>query len=306
MTLSRNPTRTRTIEANWTRQINKRWAAFKRNAVSTLKEMNKEDGQIINKGAVFNLSASQQRTYMAFLQREIDRLLLGTRQAPNWQAIYQAQAYQKGLDNTRQNLISQGASLVLTEAERLQSLNLTPFTATSSLGTGITSSAPIHQDALEFLFNRSYDSLKGWTDDMSKQTRQILFDGVAQGKGIDEVVREMTARINVSKTRARVIARTETIQAYQRSNTNETARASEEIGEEILLRWLTARDSRVRHLHATWHGTLTTPKDNLKRINVSPWNCRCAQTPVIPEANTKKKQKKFDKERKQLLTLERR
>ena len=141
---------------------------------------------------------------------------------------------------------------------------------------------------------------------MATETRQILFDGIAQGKGIDDVVRDMVARIDVSRSRARVIARTETIQAFQLSSTNETARAAEEIGEEILLRWLTARDGRVRHLHAGWHGTLVTPKDNLARINVSPWNCRCAQAPVIPEANTRAKQKKFDKERKQLLSIERR
>jgi SPP1 gp7 family putative phage head morphogenesis protein len=141
---------------------------------------------------------------------------------------------------------------------------------------------------------------------MARETRQILFEGVQQGKGIDDVVRDMRARIDVSKSRARVIARTETIQAYQRSGTNEAERASVELGEEVLMRWLTVRDIRVRHLHATWHGTLATPKENRARINVSPWNCRCAQAPVIPEANTEKKRKKFKKEREALLLIERR
>lgn len=308
MAISSNPTRTRVIESNWERDINRRWAVFKRNTVAELRRVNKlanPEDIVVNKGATFTISAGQQRTFMAFLQSEIDRLLLGTDEPPNWQAQYQAQAYQRGLDSTRASLISQGADIVPTELERLAGIDLTPFTATSSLGT-ITSSAPIHQDALEFLFSRSYEKLNGWTDAMASETRQILFDGVAQGKGIDDVVREMVDRQNVSRTRARVIARTETIQAYQRSSTNEAARAAEEIGEEVLLRWLTVRDSRVRHLHATWHGTLTTPANNRKRINVSPWQCRCGTAPVIPEANTPAKQKKFKKEREQLLTLERR
>jgi len=185
---------------------------------------------VVNKGAVFSLSASQQRTFMTFLQAEIDRLLLVTQTPPNWQSQYQAQAYQRGLDGTRAGLISQGADIVPTVLQRLAAIDLTPFTATSALGT-ITSSAPIHQDALEFLFTRSYEKLNGWTDAMATETRQILFDGVAQGKGIDDVVREMVNRQDVSRSRARVIARTETIQAFQISATNEAARAAEEIGE---------------------------------------------------------------------------
>jgi len=308
MAIDKNPTKTRTIEANWKRQINKRWRAFKDSAVSELRLINAKNIDpfgITNKGALFNLDARQQRVYMAFLQRQIDELLMGSTEAPNWQAIYQRQAYERGLDNARRNLLSQGASLVPTMEEVIESQQLSQFTAIPSLGTSVVSSAPIHQDALEFLYNRSYDSLKGWTDAMAKQTRQILFDGIAQGKGIDEVVREMTARIDVSRSRARVIAQTETIQAYQQSNTNEAQRASDELGIEVGLRWLTVMDSRVRHLHANWHGTIVTPKKNRARINESPWNCRCAQSPVVPGANTDAKKKKFAKERKQLLSVER-
>jgi SPP1 gp7 family putative phage head morphogenesis protein len=309
MALSSNPTRTRTIEENWLRDINRRWKRFTKNTTKALISLN-ADGNIssdvlINKGADFVLSASQQRTFMAFMQSQIDQLLMGTPEPPNWQAQYQIQSYQRGIDSTRQSLISQGIDIVLTPEEAISAQGLQPFTATPSLGGG-TVTAPIHQDALQFLYTRSYDKLKGWTDDMATQTRQILFDGVSQGKGIDDVVRDMVDRINVSRTRARVIARTETIQAYQQSSTNEAERASIEIGSEILLRWLTVRDNRVRHLHATWHGTLATPKENRARINVSPWNCRCGQAPVIPEANTEKKRKKFAKEREQLLLLERR
>ena len=305
MAISSNPTKTRTIETNWTREINRRWDEFKRSTTDELRRLNTLSApQIVNQGALFTISASQQRVYMTFLEAEINRLLLGTPQPPNWQATYQAQAYQRGLDSSRQALISQGAGIVPTELERLAAADLTPFTAVSSLGT--TSAAPIHRDALEFLFTRSYEKLNGWTDAMANETRQILFDGVAQGKGIDDIVREMVARQDVSRTRARVIARTETIQAFQISTTNEAARAAEEIGEEVLLRWLTVRDGRVRHIHANWHGTLSTPEQNSKRINISPWNCRCGQAPVIPEANTDAKRKKFAKERKQLLAIGRR
>lgn len=289
------------------RDINRRWREFARLTVEALKSANNNTNgsnfPIINQGAVFDLSASQQRTFMQFMQLQIDRLLLGTAAPPNWQAQYQLQSYQRGIDSARSSLLAQGSSLARTAAEAAEAAILPDFTAIPSLGASATA-APIHQDALEFLFTRSYEKLNGWTDAMATETRQILFEGVAQGKGIDEVVRDMVGRIDVSRTRARVIARTETIQAFQQSNTNEAERASEEIGEVILLRWLTVRDSVVRHLHREWHGTLATTKQNRARINASPWNCRCGVAPVIPEANTKAKQKKFDKEREQLLRTE--
>jgi SPP1 gp7 family putative phage head morphogenesis protein len=302
MALTKNPTRTRTIEKNWLREVNRRWAEFKKVTVDELRRLNKL-ASITNAEEIFALEPSQQRTYMAFLERQIQELLIVTPEAPNWQAVYQLQSYERGVESIRRSLISQGAGIVPTASETLVSQGLTVFTATPSIGSA-AAIAPIHADSLEFLYSRSYKKLKGWADAMATETRQILFDGVSQGKGINTVVREMVARQDVSRTRARVIARTETIQAYQHSTANETERSAEEIDEEILLRWLTVRDSLVRHLHATFHGVLMTPKEYRRRIGLSPWNCRCGSSSVLPEFDTTKKKDKFKKERSELLELE--
>lgn len=234
---------------------------------------------------------------MAYLEQEISRLLLG-----DWQEKYQAEAYQQALDRVRADLISGGARIQLTEVERLAAQGIQSFSATPSLGMGV-SSAPIHRDALAFLYTRSFESLKGYTDDMAKKTRQILFGGVQQGKGINEVVREITDRIDVSKTRARLIARTETIQAYQQSSTNEAERISDEIGERVYLVWITAFDGRVRDLHAGWHGTKGTPEENRVRMSLSPWNCRCAQRAMTESMITKARLEKWKQQREKLLLL---
>lgn len=303
MPLSRNPTKTLTIEKSWQREINRRWREYKKTTIRMLDRFNNET---IRANAVkpFELDASQIRIYMTFLDAQIQSLLLETAQAPNWQARYQLQSYQRALDATRAQLISQGAQIIRTQEEIAAGLALRPLTATPSLAAGIVISQPVHQDALQFLFSRSYDSLKGWTDKLSTETRQILVNGVEQGQGIREITKNITDRIDVSKSRAEVIARTETIQAYQRGATNETKRLEEELGEEIKMRWVTAMDSRVRHLHAAWHGTLVTPKENFARIERSPWNCRCSQIATIEEAITPKKEKKFKEQRKALLRLE--
>ncbi len=306
MTTAENPTRTLTIERAWLRDINKRWRTF---SVVVLDELRALNNQAIatNAAKPFEMSPAQIRTYMVFLEAQINQILLGAPPGAeiNWQARYQLASYERSLRASRASLKAQGASLVATAQEILSAQGIAQFTATPSLVTAqIGNFPPIHSDALEFLFTRSFKSLKGWTDAMATETSQILFDGASQGQGITEIVRKMRQRIDVSKSRAQLIASTEVIQAFQIAGTREAERASEELGEEVLLRWLTSRDGLVRHLHAEWHGTLATPADNSTRINKSPWRCRCSQAPVIAEANTEANDKKFAKQRKALLKLE--
>lgn len=296
-TLRQDPTQTRAIERRWVKDINRRWRSFTATALDAISS----DGFIFN---ALDVDPSQIRIYMNFLQQQIDAILLGARQAPNWQAQYQLQAYEKAIERARAQLRRQGADIPLTVDELQQASTLTvgSFTATPSIG-GLTSN-PIHQEALSFLYTRSYDSLKGHTDKMAREVREILFDGVKEGRGVDEVKRSIRDRIGVSQSGAKLIAQTETIQAYQRSQINQAEIDSDNLGETIQLRWLTRRDGRVRELHASFHGRVMTQEEAYKNINKSPFNCRCALTPVIEEADTEEEQLKFDKQRKELLELQ--
>lgn len=307
MALSRNPTRTRTIENNWVRDINRRWSAFTKLAARRLRDMNRQD-LLINRtqpDSPFSLDPSRQRTYLAFLEEQIQLLLLETDQGPNWQGRYQLQAYERGLEATRAALIAHKSGLIPTQVETFAAQGLTAFTATPSLGS-LSVAGTIHQEGLEFLYTRAYQDLSGWTDRMAKETSQILFDSFAQGQGIEKTVRQMVHRMAVSRSRARVIARTETNQAYARASIAEAERASEEIGKTVKLRWLTALDSRVRHSHASVHGLVMTPKRAYGIKATDGINCRCGLAPVIPRADTAKKRAKFKAEREQLLAVDRR
>ncbi|MCK5614648.1 minor capsid protein [Candidatus Pacearchaeota archaeon] len=224
----------------------------------------------------------------------------------SWMHKYQLDSYQLSLDRFQAELVLQGASIVPTAAEAQAALFLQPLAAIPSLGGQINPNviAPIHRDALEFLFTRSLESLEGWTDNLARETRQITMDSITQGRGINETVRELQRRIDVSRSRAELIARTEVSQAFQHASNNEAIRASEALGEPILLRWITARDVKVRHLHSRWHGQLSNVKENARRISLSAFNCRCVQVPVIAEANTAAKNRKFESQRTALLALE--
>lgn len=295
MAITRNPSKTKTIESNWLREIRNRYSSLGRDINDKLRELSGP----IEVNETIGINASQQRVFMAWLLGRIEEVT-GSPPPSNWQNEYQLQSYIRAVERTRSSLISQGADMVLTDAELLAAQGIQSFTAVPTLGTSSVAAA-IHQDSLEFIFTRSYESLKGWNDDFAKDVRQITFDAVKDGKGIIDTTSKIMERTGVTKRRAELIARTETISAYFEGSMNEVERASEETGEEIKNRWLSALSPTTRHKHGgIWHGTIVDNKEVRKRRQPPDiYNCKCAIAPVIAGANdTPKKNAKFSEERK--------
>ena len=295
--ISGDPTKTRGIEKRWRKEINQRFAKFVKETQAELVRLNKSDVTI----NASNLTLDQVRIYMAFYQSKIDELLLVTKIAPNWQAKYQIRSYEQAIFQARKTLRAAGVRVEVGAVEIAQAALLrgdfVPF------GT-IAGSNQLHVETIDFITTRSYDALKGWTDKLARDTRIILTNGVQEGLGIRPIAKDLRDRAAVTKSRSWTIARTETIQAYQHGSVNEAIRLEEETGEEIGVRWVTAGDGRVRHLHASWHGTITTPEKGRKRFNISPFNCRCSLTPVVMALDNEKQNTQFTQERKKLLADE--
>lgn len=297
-----NPTGTTKIEKAYLREVSKRYASL----ISAIKEKLKENTSPLTTNATIGMNAEQQRVFMAWLLGAIEELT-GTPEN-NWQHEYQLQAYARALESTRASLISQGADIVLTDQELIQSQGLS-FTATATLGSQIVAPA-IHQDALEFLFTRSYESLKGWNDSLAKEVRQITFDAVKNGTGITEITDQIVERTKVARSRAETIARTEIHQSYKESALNEVDRADEELGEELMVRWISALKPNTRHRHAGFHGEVMTTERARKiksgtYLASDRYNCQCAIAPVIPGVNdTPQKNKKFTIQRAQFIEKE--
>lgn len=294
--ISTNPTKTRGIEKAWLKEVNRRFTSFNRTVIAALRIL---DNPALTVNA-FDVDPIQLRAYIAFFQLEIDELILGS-----WQERYQHRAYQLAINRATAALQAQGFRTTITEADILAGRSIGSFTDIPSLGLSALDVAalPIHQETLEFLFTRSFESLEGLTATMARDVRTILFNGVEQGQGVNELIRQINERVKVGRSRASLIARTETIQAYQRGTINQVQLASEFLDEPVKVRWLTVRDSKVRHLHAKWHGKVMTQENARKNISISPWNCRCGLAPVIKEADTEVKRMKFADERKQLEAL---
>lgn len=294
-----NPTRTKKIEKAWFSDIGGRYRSLQSDINEKLRELSGP----IQTNATIGLNTEQQKVFMAWLLERI-KLVTGDEPPLNWQNQYQLESYIRAVERTRASIISQGGSLALTDQERMISQGLA-FTATPSLGSQVVAAA-IHQDALEFLFTRSYESLKGWNDAFVKDVRQITFDAVRDGTGITELTEQIKERTGITSRRAELIARTETNQAYTQGSLSETERASDELGEEILNRWISALSPTTRHRHASWHGSIVDAETVRKRKQPpNNYNCRCSIVPVIKGVNdTPKKNEKFEQQKDEYMKWE--
>ncbi len=288
MSISKNPTMTRTIEKNWIRDSNRRFAAL----YKAIDEKLKNPAYITN---AIGMSIEQQRIFMAWLETEIQRLFFST----DWQSQYQLESYNRALKRVRADLLRAGEDLILTSRELdIARSSDFDFSAVSSLGIGTERpTQPIHQDALEFVFSRALESLRGITDSMARSIRQTIFDGVQQGKGILETARAIKNGVAISSRRAQLIARTETVQGHHQGTANEVDRINEERGTDHKIVWITARDERVRALHAQWHGTINTVIEAREKDAIQPFNCRCGQRVVTDRMLTQARLEKWSKER---------
>lgn len=141
-------------------------------------------------------------------------------------------------------------------------------------------SRPERVSKLQLLYTRSYEDLKGVTDTMATQLSRTLASGMAHGQGPMEIARTMNKQIvGLTKRRARVIARTETIFAHAEGQLD----GMEDLGvEEVLadVEISTADDSLVCPMCKGLIGKVFTLEEARGIIPVHP-SCRCSWSPVI-------------------------
>ena len=183
-----------------------------------------------------------------------------------WQNIYVRRSYGKGVEFADARLREQGMSV--------------PSTALAE-----TFNAPIHADALGILYTRNYRELKGITDAMDQEISRVLTRGFAEGWNPRKMAREINDRVDkVGLTRARTLARTETIHAHSEATLN---RYESMLGADAQVtgkaELLTAGDRRVCPICESLEGTVFSLTEARGVVPVHP-NCRCAFLPVVNES----------------------
>lgn len=279
MALTNNPNKTKSIEKKWKNEVRRRFS-----------DLDSEMRQIPISSGVVNISDAERIEIDNFM-REFERLATALILAEPWQNKYQTLAYERSVKRTNEQIKS-----LFTDGTA-QALGL--LHAESSVSMAL----PSNVNELNFLHERANDKLSKWVAALLEDTKSILHENLGIVP-VDSIYEAIADRINVTTSRADVIAATEIAQASQRAVIKQSQEMSIALDEEVEVRWITVRDSRVRHLHASWHGKLMSPEQGARNITISPWNCRCGLKPVRSDSVSARENAKYKSERKLLLSQE--
>ena len=139
-------------------------------------------------------------------------------------------------------------------------------------------SQPVSMAKVELLGLRAFEQLRGLTATMSQQMSRILATGLISGYGPLKIAREMQKSIGgLTRTRARMIARTEIIHAHAEGQLDSFRLLGvEKLG--IMAEWSTAGDDRVCPDCGGYEGEVYTVEEAEGLIPLHP-NCRCCWIP---------------------------
>jgi len=109
----------------------------------------------------------------------------------------------------------------------------------------------------------------------AETSTEIVMKGIAEGRPTDLVIREMQERLNVTKARARMIVRTESLRAYNEASDQYYAQMGIE-----QVSWYATSDDRVCPWCAPRAGKIYKRTDVTVPIHPQ---CRCFLAPYSPE-----------------------
>lgn len=138
---------------------------------------------------------------------------------------------------------------------------------------------PAARETLDALVQRVHDDIKGLTDDLEVKLVRTLADGVVRGQNPVAIAADLSKVLEVSKERARTIARTEVIRAH--ADGQLAALSSQGVTDlGVSVEWTTAGKPCPRC--AAHAGTVVSVEAAKGRIPHHP-NCKCAWIPSLPE-----------------------
>lgn len=163
----------------------------------------------------------------------------------------------------------------------------------ASSGPVFQLAGPVHSGAIASIYSRTYEDLKTVTDVMNARIRTVMAEGLrvdlarglAEGKHPFQIAREILKDVDhnldsIGRTRARLIARTETARAHHLATIEEYRQADAEMKVRVEAEILTAGDDNVCEECEGYADKVMTLDEAESLIPIHP-NCRCAVMPVV-------------------------
>lgn len=224
-----------------------------------------------NKGRFdFPRSADKVSAFMVWLNQMQEQGILEVRQGESlskaaersWAAVYVRSAYAKGMAGAAAKLRAEGVHVA---EDWVQDAFSRPF----------------HADRVGLAYTRTFEELKGITQEMDRQISRNLAEGLARGQSPRELAKALNNRVDkIGITRARMMARTETIRAHAEASLNTYTEAGVE-GVGVEAEWVTAQDGAVcAECESAASAGPYTIDEAQGMIPLHP-NCRCAWVPLV-------------------------
>ncbi len=257
MSRVKDPTLTLTARGKAIREVNSRFNKIKYAITHEL-----VTNQALGPNGRFNYLRDAEKVtgFVAWLNTEIEaNILTGASAKEHWLNTYISRSYYRAALKTR-----------------------APFVKKFDLPANTIFESEAHIQRSELIFTRVYSGLKGVTQTMESQISRVLSDGILKGDGAKVIARNLNYRVDkIGKVRARLIARTEIVNAHNVSSITEAQNLEDAIGQEVKMQWQTAIDGRERDSHKARHKKIYTRKQALGLIGEP--NCRCSVSAWIKE-----------------------
>lgn len=179
---------------------------------------------------------------------------------------YVEKAYERGTNQAFTNLSVQSS----TYANAVQDVNELFY-------------SPEYQRRIGFIAAKEYQVIKGFSDDMVKDTTRILSDGIGLGKSPREIAREIQSRTGASKSKAKLISQTEIPMALRQAGWAESDQASVDYGIKTMQMHLSAFKATSRPSHMARTGELHTTKEvkDWYSVDGNAFHCYCTQIVTV-------------------------
>lgn len=201
----------------------------------------------------------------------------------HWLSLLAQGAYQSGASD-----VLQSAKNISTAKNVGQDLSL----VVRSVGVDALINNQQYLRRVGLVKGRVLENMQGLTNQTRSDIVDTLSRGMANGDGIGSITKNITERIDVSRSRAQRIARTEINNAYRQASRNETQTVNDELFDdsdyEMRLLWFSALSPTTRKTHKSRHGIVYTPAEvnQFYSRDGNAINCLCSQTQILVNKKT--------------------
>lgn len=227
----------------------------------------------------FRTSEEKVQAFNKWLEQKVKEKILSTdAKGQPWTGKYVESAYKKGI----------GRAYADARGKTLKKLPGNFFRGSQAEFLRAAFNQPEKLSKAKLLATRTFEELKGITNQMSTQLNRALANGLIQGLNPKQIAKNITDNIKgISRKRSLTIARTEIIHAHAEGQLDGFKDLGvEEVG--LFAEWSTAGDDKVCPQCLPLEGQVFTIEEARGLIPRHP-NCRCAWIPATDKPSKNRK-----------------